>query len=645
MKGAVGVVKLLKSPKQHQPVFRETTVHYIFTWSASRPIDIYHFASRLLSSGIAETVGSPAGPEVRISPDFAKLAKHVQKLQKIKGLRAIKKPIDLVKWSIRYPRLSAQLAWRLYKSRGSTLPSPDSSSSQGSSLDDVERQIKEIVADAQAANAIQHAIEGDLYSSIYLSSEPYLRLTLKDVPCWLTVTDGGTKRKAGDTSDGIRVGVLLLVHKSGTIQLTFVLRLPDSLPTDSLVPLTIANSVLIQHSEVAEPILRAQARLTHLPESGWPGQWAEHQGSGSRWREIEHKPAVSLVDLFNLYRDAIEQTVKVDLFPEWFCYPVVFIDSLGCCHSEKQWMRRHHNDLRRIVERTRRIEFREPLMAADRALTSDFSIYYEAGSTTRINWKFTPGVSEFADQLQSVVLIEHVLLRYWQLVALNERIVSGQGDARSSAEVQAEAIYGLQEYRRSALVYGTAMDAAKEVLSGLREQELYQHILNSLELLQQMIATESARRASQTQNVIAGTAFLAAVVLGLPSIKSSLDAAKSVPPSGIIGIISYPLRVVAHHGATGVWLSYIGLLGLVILAIIVPIVLRRRPRLRIRLNRPPGRLWPFGTIRIVRRDVSVDPQTGPSRGSVQDETRTDHQATGDGARRVRVRRPRLRRSG
>jgi hypothetical protein len=639
-------VRLLRSASRlHQPVFGETTIYYIFTWSASRPIDIYPFASRLLSSGIAETVGSPAGPEVRISPDFAKLAKHVRKLQKLKDLKTINKPTEFVKWSIRDPRLSAQLVWHVYKNRKSGHTSPDPTSSEGSSLDDVEQQIKEIIASAQATNAIQHAIEGDLYSPIYLSSEPYLRLTLKDVPCWLTVTDGGIKRDAGDTSGGIRAEALLLVHKSGTIQLTFVLRLPDSLPTDSLVPLTKANSVFIHHSEVAEHILHAAARFTHLPESGWPGKWAEHRGSGCRWREIEHKPAVSLVDLFNLYKDAIEQAVKVPLFPEWFCYPVVFIDSLGCCNSERQWIRRHHNDLRRIVERTRRIEFREPPMTADRALTTDFSIYYEAGSTTSIKWKFTPEVSEFADKLQSVVIIEHVLLRYWQLVALNERIVSGQGSARSSAEVQAEAIYGLQEYRRSALVYGTAIDAANEVLSALREQKLYQHILNSLELLQQMIATESAKRASQTQNVIAGAAFLAAVILGLPSIQSSLDAAKSVPSSGIIGKVSYPLRVVAHHGATGVWLSYISLLGLVILAITIPIVLRRRPRLRLRLNHAPGRLWPFGTIRIIRRDVSVNSETEPSRGSARGEVRTDRQATDASARDARVRGSRRPRSG
>ena len=601
-------MKFIKRTTMHQPVFRETTVHYIFTWSAPRPLDIYRFASRLLDSGIADTVGSPAGPEVRISPQLAGLAEYIRKLRKIKALSNVHKPTDLAKWLRRDPRLSAQLIWLIYKNRKSVSPSASPRSSADSTLDDAEQQIMDIIASAQAANAIQHEIENDLYSPTYLSVEPYLRLTLKSAPCWLTITDGGIKRKAGDKSGGVRAEVLLLVHKSGTIQLTFVLRLPDSLSANSLVPLTVAKSVFIKRSEVAEPVLRAAGRRNRLPKSGWPGRWAEHHGNGCLWREIDHEPATTLDKLFELYRDAIEETAKVRTFGGWLCHAVVFIDSLGCCNSERQWLRLHRNDLRRIIGRTGQLSFREPMMATDRALTTDFSIYYYAGSTTRINWKFSPGLSEFADQLQTVVLIEHVLLRYWQLVALNERIVSAQGDDRSSVDVQAEAIYGLQEYRRSALVYGTAIEAANELLLDLREQELYQRILDSLGLLQQMIAAEQSKRASRTQNIIAGAAILATVVLGLPAIKSSIEIAGSLPSSGITGKIAYPLRLLARYGTSGIWLSYLSLLCLVVFAMVIPPILRRRPSFRFRFNRAPGMLWPFGTIRIIRRDMSAESQ-------------------------------------
>lgn len=182
-------------------------------------------------------------------------------------------------------------------------------------------------------NAIQHEIEHGLYSPTYLSTEPYLRLTLRSLPCWLEITDHGLLRKPGDSSNGVRAEVLLLIHRSGSIQLTIVLRLPNALPTDSLVSLTLANSVRIERSEIAEAVMRASARHVRAPRNLWIGQWADGKARGTRWRQIDHQPAITLVDIFNMYRDAIEDVTNVRSFDEWLCYPVVFLESLGCCEG------------------------------------------------------------------------------------------------------------------------------------------------------------------------------------------------------------------------------------------------------------------------------------------------------------------------
>jgi hypothetical protein len=601
-------VKFKKRTKAHKAIFCETTIHYVFTWSASEPLDVYRFASRLLESGIADTVGSPAGPEVRVSPQLARFAKHIRKIRRLKALRNVHRPSDLVKQFFHDPHLTAQLIWLIYKNRKSPPAPIGPTPAKSSIIDDAEQQIKGIIASAQAVNAIQHEIENDLYSSTYLSTEPYLRLTLKSVPCWLAIADEGIKRETGDMSGGVRAEVLLLVHKSGTIQLTFVMRLPNSLSADSLVPLTIVKSTFIKHCEIAEPVLRAASRRNRISESGWPGQWAEHAGGSCRWREIGHELAATIESLFGLYQDAIEETAKAPTLGGWQCHPVVFIDSLGCCNSETQWLSEHRKDLWQIVSRTEQLSFREPMTAIDRALTTDFSIYYNAGSTTRISWKFSSGISEFADQLQTVVLIEHVLLRYWQLVSLNERIMLAQGNSRSSLDAQTEAIYGLREYRRSALVYGTAIEAADELLSDLHEQELYQRILDSLGLLQQMTAAEQSKRASRTANILAGSAVIATAVLGLPAIKASIDIARSLPSSGLAGKLAYPLRLLARHEETGIWLSYLALFFLVVSVMMASVILRNRPRFRLRFRRGPGVLWPYGTIRIIRRGAPTKSQ-------------------------------------
>jgi hypothetical protein len=592
--------------QSHEPVFKETTVHYIFTWSATGPIDVRSIAERLLVAGIAETTGSPASPEVRISPQLATLEKQIRDLGNVKGLYNIHTRLDLIKWVSRNPVLAARLVKHM-RNREETAPASQSTGQDG--LTEVEKQIKQVIWDAQATNAVQHAIESDLYAPSYLSDEPYLRLTLHGFPCWLDITEGGIPRKKDDTSDGIMANVLLLIHQSGCIQLTIVLQLPDSLSADALAHRTRASNLGIARSEIAEPVLRAYGKYMHASERSLAGQWAEETDRGVRWRTVDHENGATLVDVFEMYRDAIEQAASMASLGEWRCYPVVFIDSLGCCSSERQWIRHHRDDLVRLSSGAPRASLRKSLPLEDQALTTNFSVYCEIGWTIHIHWRFTSGRSDFAGQLATVVVVEHALLRYWQLVALAHRLASTQTDFKSIAKVQREAIFGLQEYRRTVLVFGTANEMANRLLQRLGEHEMYTRILESLGLLQQMIANEGSTRSARTQNTVAAAAIFATVVLGLPSIETILSTAKSVPRKGVIGQIVYPFHVLAHRGALGVWEGYLALLAVVVIVVVASIIRGRR----MRMNRSslPGVSWRYGTVKVIRQDaVAESTQSG-----------------------------------
>jgi len=392
--------------------------------------------------------------------------------------------------------------------------------------------------------------------------------------------------------------VLLLVHRSGCIQLTMVLRLPNNLPIDSLVSAIVAKDLRIVQSEVAEPILRASADYVHASQETWSGNWAEGEAQGVRWRQLSHEPAATLSDFFEMYRDAIEQVANIRSFGTWRCHPVVFIDSLGCCNSERQRMQRHKDDLLRVVARTPRLALRKPFTLEDQALTKETSVYCEAGSTSRIRWRFTPGRSNFSEQLNTVVVIEHAFLRYWQLVTLSDRVASVQDNSKSIVNVQYEAIFGLQEYRRSVLVFDTAQEMVDRLLSQLGEDGVHSQILDSLGLLQQMIATESAKRSARTQNVAAAIAVLATMILGLPSVAAILSTIKSVPLTGVAGKIASPLHALARRGALGVWEGYLALV-LVVLVVMIGSVIRRRVGVRRLRTSIPGVSWDFGTVEIV----------------------------------------------
>lgn len=587
--------------KSHAPLFGETTVHYIFTWSTATPIDVRSIAEKLLVAGIAETVASPADAEVRISPQLATLEKQIRDLGNVQGLYNIHSRLDLIKWASRNPILAAKLARRARKLEST---SQTTRSAGESRLKEVEQQTKQIIWEAQATNAVQHAIESDLYSPAYLSDEPYLRLALHGFPCWLDITDGGTPRKSGDTSDGIMANVLLLIHQSGCIQLTIVMQLPDSLSTDALSRLTLARNMHIARSEIAEPVLRAYCKYNHVSERSLAGVWAEGMGRGIRWRTVDHEDGATLVNVFEMYRDAIEQAAGVTSLGEWRCYPVVFIDSLGCCNTEQQWIRHHRDDLMRLSSGVPRASLRRPLPLEDQALTTEFSVYCGISWTIFIHWRFTSGRSDFFQQLATVVVVEHALLRYWQLVALAHRVASTQTDSRSMAKVQREAIFGLQEYRRAVIVFGSANEMANRLLHQLGEHEMYTRILESLGLLQQMIANEGSERSARTQNTVAAAAILATVVLGLPSIETILSTANSVPRKGVIGQIAYPFHVLAHRGALGVWEGYLALLAIMMIVIVASVA--RRRRVRVRRSPLPGVSWPYGTIQIVRQDSATE---------------------------------------
>lgn len=152
--------------RSHEPIFTETTVHYIFMWAAEGPIDVRKVADKLLAAGIAQTTGSPAYQEVRISPQLASLGRHLHRLERAKEVYDLRTRRDFIRWMSRNPRLAIEIARIARKRRKSSSPAKPSTSGNG--IAEAEQQIKKIVWEAQSINAIQHAVESDLYAPAYL---------------------------------------------------------------------------------------------------------------------------------------------------------------------------------------------------------------------------------------------------------------------------------------------------------------------------------------------------------------------------------------------------------------------------------------------------------------------------------------------
>ncbi|MBM9504814.1 hypothetical protein [Actinacidiphila acididurans] len=606
-----------EGPANHAMVFDAGTIYFIYSFSATRPLDVNRVADRLLSSEIAETSASPVNEEVRVAQRFRSLEQLLKLNYALTGANEAILRGRLLSWILRHPTQSTRLAWKFgRRSAGGSLPRSSRRRTIRRILHENADFIERSVAEAQMPNAIQMEIERDLLRPSYLDSEPYLRLSLKGSHIWLNIMNGGSTRGPEDESESRFVNVLLLLHASGVMQLVFVLPLPEHLTVEAYRDLCFGVSPDISAVKVAEPVLSG---VPHNWRRRLAGSWDGEMEAGTRWRKIDFPEPDSITGLFDVYRSAIAKAGRFEEVGEFICYPATFIDELSCCSSKDEFMTRHRQDLNRVLARSLDIRrARENAVSAivpeDTSLMRDTSFFANMASALEIRWPGAPP-GEFAKHLQRLIVLEAALLQYWQIRTLAQRINGALIKSRDIRSIQREAIFGLQEYRYSSVTYGTAIDMIDALLSEWKVDKYYNHALESLDQLQQLAASDESNRSSRRANFLATLALIATIFMGLPAVKDTLDIAKEVPQQGASGALARPFRYLAERGDQGTWIGYVILLLAVIVAISIFGLSNHLPHIRWR-RKPPGRSWPLGTVRITRipddligTEESAPPQT------------------------------------
>jgi hypothetical protein len=572
-------------------------------------MDVHQVAHKILEAEIAETVGSPSDPEVRVAPRYAELSNLIHLSESYGQLASDLRGGRPWRWIRRHPRQAIKMAPLILGS----IFSESARTSYASSLEEVSERTRETedfirrsVAEAQFINAVQHTIEQDMYRPDYLNSEPYLRLHLKPVVVWLNVLNGGIERGAEDYTEGVYANATLLLHSSGVIQIQIALKFPRNISTVELERMQFGGSAIISAAEYPEVLLRAATPSRDLEER-LLGHWIEGERAGTRWRRCRFQDPASVADLFTAYLDAIFNLAVNEPSSEWLCHPVIFVKKIDCCESEEQFRSLHSAELVSLLARytSRRGERGEAiseLVPRDRSLDLDHSIYMDASHTISIRWPEFSGPEEYAGHLNHIIVVECALLQYWQIKMIDERVAGSAGHLREIAQLQQDAIFGMREYRNSPLSYGTARDAAGAILHGLGADRLYGHTLECLSQLQQLVATRDSQRSARRANTLAATAAVAAAVLGLPAVEDTLSVAKKIPPTGIWGTAAAPLRDLAAQGAIGAWKGYIVLLATVLLFALVWNRIYKRRMSKRKQRSTAGMKWPWGTVTITRQD-------------------------------------------
>ncbi|MDT7842507.1 hypothetical protein [Streptomyces justiciae] len=466
--------------------------------------------------------------------------------------------------------------------------------------------IQRAVAESQAINAIQHHIEKDLLSAPYLLSEPYLRLRLRSAGQWLRRMNGGGVRPPGSLEEGIRADLLLLIHRSGVMQLTVALKMPDNITVEQYREMAFGSSEVVVASRVSEPVLAAA--YGKRAELLLAGEWESGLEEGVRWRLARHDSPASVYDLFDLYFDAITYIIKSKTAGDWQCYPAAFVDKVACCESEDSFRGVHERELESAISRHDMSEIRPGFTAAmipeDSSMTRNSSLYCNMASSLEVRW---PGSrnGEFAQHLQRLVIFENALIQYWQIRLLDRRVGVTDGSLSQVRDIQREAIFGLREYRDSSISFGTARDLVERLLEEWRADRLYSHVLESVDQLQQLVVAAESERSAKRANVLAGIALIVAIFLGLPAIDDTLKIAKDVEMGGFLGIFLKPFHALASRGEEGTWIGYVIFLSSVLVCSLT-LMFKRRRKPRTWRRREPGIAWPLGTVSIERQDDSQD---------------------------------------
>ncbi|MEU8046701.1 hypothetical protein AB0B71_21455 [Micromonospora echinofusca] len=601
----------------HEAIFSESTAYFVFNFCAKKPFDIHKAADRLLRAGIAETVASPADGEVRVAHRYRDLFDLWQKAHTIAEVKALLDEGDYRGIARRHPSWAARLARAVITSkiRRASESSEDFVEDDSDPLSEAIQLIENGVTQVQTINAIQQDIERKIFRPAYLDNEPYLRLTLRATVQWLALLNGGERREAADLSQGQVANALLLMHRSGVIQITIAVRLPEKLSGKDFRTAIFGGSPLFLSSEIPEPLIVHAAQGRHeRNERAWLGEWLPDTKEGVRWRRMTFEEPSTAAHLFTLYQDAIRNVTGVELFDEWQCHPVVCIDAVGCCASEERWLAMHPAELAALssggVEPER---LRESAITAlcptERSLVKDHSLFTSPAKTIRIDWANKSADITFSDHLWTIVVIESALVQYWQLRALENRLSESQIAGADIQSLQQEAIYGLQEFRQSSFLFGTATDIADDLLRGWRAERLHQRILEALNQLQQLVATGETKRAGLRSNTFAAAAVIAALAFGLPAVNDTLGIIKTIPSDGPFGLAAEPVKALADQGNLGAWKGYISLLSLATVATLVLLLLKRRKPSR-RQARQAGMEWPLDQLNYVEEEQSGEHHPG-----------------------------------
>lgn len=519
----------------HEALFAQPTVHFTLTTHLGRDLDLRTAVRQLLGDDVAVSAAWPSELGIRVTPSMRKLARTLERTRRLKDdadrFRRERTARSLTRFVLRHPLIM----WRGI-ARGSGSTEELEPSSGDGSIDEALEFGQEVILNAQKISAVEREMDARLFGGQSRDFDRFVRLNLRG-------SYHDIRLPASSETAHVVFEPRLLLHSSGVLQLTIAVPLHARLTTSQLIHLSRSDRMEVAASQVPEPLLALQTE----------GTWADELDAGARLFVRDVGEGLTLADLIHEHLLVVRKALKRRGNAQWNIHATVFASAGACCKEQDSWRNMHSDDAAQVAARYQPNGGfdRERLRGINLALETDRLLTTNIGSTTLID--FRSGDREPFHELNTVLLVEHVMLQYARLQDIEGRVAKPRLYGKKLTRLQRDSVDVFTDMRQHELRYGSAREIATRLLNELGAQDMRRTIETALGLASQSDATHQATVQSRRSMVLTVIATVLAVLVAIPALQDLLTLVSQTPDLAHTPWLLAPFKWFASLGGWGPW--------------------------------------------------------------------------------------------
>ncbi len=523
--------------EDREPTLGDVRIHYNYVFDLGHSENPMATVRTLLKNDIALSAVGFETDEVFVADRFVELEKLLAKTARMQAWGNLaQEGASLRVLARKSPRLTIAALWAAVRQTTDSQTDPVSGSKEDTATDDNPLEtfqrtrdlIHSSMAEVQLFQMAQREAYRRLFRPGYLMGSPFAMVSLQ--PFNVILPEGEAE-----------VNVGLLVHKLGVGVLSFYVPLPGSYTTADLISISVASDMKFTASEVARPLLDAQARESGLEYPSPEAFGAKSTGmrGGVEWLRYAHPEPVNLADVFALYRAGIDlalagrkrHSARRLRTNEWLIYPVIFVPkgagrhgaSLKVTHPvhtaeivlrHQGWADLSPDVVKSVIAQDASIDRATSFFVTEGASTLFYSPdYYLHNSELD---EATLGNSWIFEFLSRVASVQPLLVQRWILQVLSSELDVMPRTWRALAGLKRSLLQGLEEISGVPLA---AFGTLNEILTCGRKafgiEQGYAEVRQKLDLLERTLDLEEFRRRATRDRVVTGGVGLLTAILGL----------------------------------------------------------------------------------------------------------------------------------